>query len=937
MNRQQEVAALRERVRELAAGRGGSLLVEGEPGIGKSALLAVALADARDFGCEVCWASCDELSQRLPLQVMFDCLGVHQMSADPDRVAVADLLRGGFVEAGGVPGSRGDPVAAMTERLLALVDVLCAASPVLMVLDDLQWADDASLLLWYRFVRAVEQVPLLLVGALRPVPQREEVARLRRDMRARDTAVVSLGPLPPGEVAELVAGLVGAPAGPKLARWAESGSGNPLYIRELVDALLRDGAVSVEGGLAEIAQPDLAVSGSLPAAIEGRLGFLSQDARSVLRSAALLGREFSVTDLALTAGQSAGALMDGVLAEAVAARVVEGAGTRMRFRHELIRQALYEQVPKAVRQALHREIAMSLAMAGAPVERVAQQLLSVTEADAWMLGWLADHGRALVGRAPQIAAEVLSRAVEQAPAEDRLRNVLDSHLATAAFQVSHYDQAERSARRVLASTADSDRAGEMGWVLGYALIRTRQYDEALEAISLTCRERPLSEVWAIRLAVLRAVVLSTIGRADETEAAACQALADAERVGDALAIGYAQHVLSTACAQRHENDSLIERIEAGLSAVDGLPSAADLRLMMMKNRFAALARLDRLAEAETAIAEFRTAAQRLGVSTYRIAKFQASAADHMYQLGRWDDALAELESIVEAAADTLLSLRIHGIAAQIAAHRDQGEEAARHLLTVRDQPILVGEALESASQMWVARAMMAERSGDLELALAELRPLLEGSDSTGNLDRYRWLPTLVRLALAAGDRDLADAAADACAADLNGSVSVPERAAVQRCRGLVEADPRPLLAVAGYHRAVGRVPESAAALEDAAVVLAQQGHATRARAAAGEAFDIYGRLGAEWDIRRATSRLRPYGIHRGRTGRRRLRPASGWQALTATEVKVALLVGRGYSNPRIAEELFLARSTVQTHVSHILAKLGVHSRSGIAREAARCG
>jgi DNA-binding CsgD family transcriptional regulator len=91
-------------------------------------------------------------------------------------------------------------------------------------------------------------------------------------------------------------------------------------------------------------------------------------------------------------------------------------------------------------------------------------------------------------------------------------------------------------------------------------------------------------------------------------------------------------------------------------------------------------------------------------------------------------------------------------------------------------------------------------------------------------------------------------------------------------------------------------------------------------------------LGAAWDVRRADSRLRPLGIRRGSRGPRR-RPATGWHALTPTELRVAHLVAEGRSNPDIAAELALSRRTVQSHVSHILAKLGGHSRVDIAREA----
>jgi DNA-binding CsgD family transcriptional regulator len=120
-------------------------------------------------------------------------------------------------------------------------------------------------------------------------------------------------------------------------------------------------------------------------------------------------------------------------------------------------------------------------------------------------------------------------------------------------------------------------------------------------------------------------------------------------------------------------------------------------------------------------------------------------------------------------------------------------------------------------------------------------------------------------------------------------------------------------------------------------VLAKRGRHDEARAALNEAVSLYENLEAHWDIRRADSRLRAYGIRRGDRGRRGPRPASGWEALTPTELKIAALVAKGSSTSDIAWGMFLSRRTVQTHISHILPKLGAKGRADIVREALRQG
>jgi DNA-binding CsgD family transcriptional regulator len=139
--------------------------------------------------------------------------------------------------------------------------------------------------------------------------------------------------------------------------------------------------------------------------------------------------------------------------------------------------------------------------------------------------------------------------------------------------------------------------------------------------------------------------------------------------------------------------------------------------------------------------------------------------------------------------------------------------------------------------------------------------------------------------------------------------------------------------VVAYYRTVRRPLALGQALEDLAVAHAQHGDATAARVALREASECYADLGADWDILRADTRLRTYGVRRSRAGKRR--PATGWAALTPTEIKVARLVAEGLSNPEIGTRLFLSRNTVQTHVASILAKLQIHSRVGIAAEVAR--
>jgi predicted ATPase len=330
IGRDGELSRLAGWVHDVAGGRGRAVLVDGEPGIGKSTLVRAACAGAADAGCQVFRGAGDELGQTLPLLPLLDALRITASGPDPRRGAIAGLLRG---EGAASRGS--DLAAAAGEQLTALVEELCQAGPVVLVVDELQWADRATVAVWSRLARSVRQLPLLLVGVQRPVPRRDDLRALRGIVGPAER--LRLGRLTEPAVLELVATLTGGKPGARLAALADGAAGNPLYLTELLGALSRSSCLDVDdAGIAELTggpAPD-----SLPEAIADRLGFLSESARTTLRTAALLGVAFSVTDLAIVADSELAVLLP-ALDEARAAGVLVTAGDDLAFRHPLIRDA----------------------------------------------------------------------------------------------------------------------------------------------------------------------------------------------------------------------------------------------------------------------------------------------------------------------------------------------------------------------------------------------------------------------------------------------------------------------------------------------------------------------------------------------------------------------------------------------------------------------
>jgi DNA-binding CsgD family transcriptional regulator/tetratricopeptide (TPR) repeat protein len=790
---------------------------------------------------------------------------------------------------------------------------------------------------WQRLCRVTAQLPLLVVGTCRPVPRRPEVLRIRREVKARGGVVFTLGGLAAPQVADMAERVVGAVPGAQLAEQLGSASGNPLYVRELLDALTRAAALEVRGGVAELAASGEAGSRELvllAGAIADRLDFLSGGTREVLGMAALLGPTFPMADLSLVLARSAVDLAETV-EEAIAAGVLEGVGTRLRFRHGLLRQALYDEIPKPLRTALHRDAARALMGGGAPVERVAELILAAMEAaDGWELEWLATNAASLAQRAPEIAAELFAHGLSHADRSGPGFAVVQDHLAAVAFHLARYEQTEQVCREILAETRDPERYGQIAWLLAYAIGRTNRYTESSAEIAEARADPRTPPVWRARLAAQDAMGMLPAGRYDEAAEQWPRALAEGEQLADPMTIGYALHAKATVLFRQHDMSGALEAIDQALTAMGTEPQLAEMRMRMCFNQVSALRNLDRFEQAADRLRAARTIAEQIG-SPILAVHFLISA-ETAFQHGRWDDALTELDAMSDPSFEGFvrhmqyLPMVMQSIRAMIAAHRGDARSAAQHLGRVTGGAA-PGQRPRTANvgYLLMAQAVHEELAGRTEQAAELLVTLLDPEFAVLD-ERVVLLPQLVRLALEHGDRDTAGRAARACAACAAGGQPMPRAVAAESwSRGLIENDPAPVLAAGDYFRSATRLLELGNALEDAAVLLARADGPAAARDVMGEAIAVYAQLGAIGDTRRAAARLRPLGVRAGVRAAPR-RPRTGWDSLTKTERRIAELLIAGGSNPDVAAELQLSRRTVETHVSHILAKLQVHSRLEIA-------
>jgi DNA-binding CsgD family transcriptional regulator len=983
--RDDELALLNGLLRDLAQGSGNAVLIEGEPGIGKTALVRSALATAvHGFqphagahpgppgGCQVFWGAGDELGQELPLHPFLEALQVRTPSANARRTAIAGLLRGEVTTDRGA-----DVPALLAEQLIALTIDETASQPATLVIDDLHWADLATVKLWGRLARTARQVPLLLVGITRPVPQREDLLALRRAVD--DPHRIQLGSLAQPAVAELVGTLAGGRPDTRLLRLAAGAAGNPLYLTEMLAALARSGGINVTAsGGAQLAAGT--VPDSLPGAIADRLGFVSPPTRDVLRAAALLGVEFAITDLTAVLGRTVAAIVP-ALDEARATGVLADSGVGLAFRHPLIREALYAEMPVSVRSAWHRDAGHALASAGAAPDRVARQLLRALggpgpderqapsapnlladeierlnggadpapgvpveierpparpdsswasgPVDEWMMEWLAASADSLVGQAPAVAAELLAQAVGSIPAGSTQHGWLAGRLADALYRTGDRAAAVRVAERVLGHAADPDLVVDLHWTLAQCRMLEGSGAESLTTLDRALASPGLSAKHRARLLVLAARTYQFLGELEAADREAEGALTSAQEVDDAWATGWALHVLALGALMRGDLADALPLYERGLAVTETDPGLTDLGLLLQINKAATLFNLDLHDEALTTAERARQLADQVGTAV-RLAQAHGMLGQLYFEVGRWDDALDELSAVPTDLKEPAAACDDLGITALISFHRNEPAAARAHLAATEPHSRRVGH--RSIPPLILSRSLDREQAGDDPGALDVLKAAFDG-----NLDDFGETEDLlgdgVRLAIAFGDRATAETLTGR-AGKLAAGSQIPHRQAnALYCRGMVDGDAGTLMAAAQRYADASRPLPRAKALEAAAVCLIESEDRTGARLAFEQSMEVYESLGAEADLNRVQAEFRGYGIRRGPHSKHR-RAQSGWESLTDAELKVAAFVEEGLSNPDIAARLMLSRRTVATHVSHILKKLEVATRTDIARESA---
>jgi predicted ATPase/DNA-binding CsgD family transcriptional regulator len=959
VGRAEEIGRFDNVLDQLDRGRSAAIVLGGEPGIGKTRLLAELSARADARGHLVLSGSASELERDLPFWVFVDALDEYVHGLEPNRLEALDgdvrtelaavLPSQSALATEGASGLRHERYRSH-HAVSELLELLAGSRPLVLALDDVHWADPGSVELLGALLRRPPVAPVLMALALRPgqVPARLSSA-LAHAHRAGTLDRTDLEALTRAEAREL---LGDASARLEADDLYEESGGNPFYLEQLARSMSRAVQVSPAAAvsLAGVDVPPL-----VAAALSEELALLSDTARLVLAGAAVAGDPFETELAAAAAAMSEDAAIQ-ALDELSRLGLVRGTDVprRYRFRHPLLRRAVYESTPSGWRLGAHERSARTLAARGAPaVARAHHVELSARPGDAAAVAILREAGEATAQRAPAIAARWFAGALrlvsEGAPTDERVELLLAQARALAAS--GQFAEGRAALLESIALVPDDSVAlrvqlttacAGVEHLLGHHEQAHRRLTGALDGLA-----DPTSQD-----AVALMVELSVDGfyrmEFEPMREWAARALRAARPLGNQpltaaalAAVAYAG-ALTGAIAEAEAHRSEAAALVAALP-----DQQLALRLDAVVNLAAAEIDLERLAEAgahaERALAIGRATGQSDVVPVL------------MYCLGwvrRLRGELAEGAELLDRAVE---SARVSGNAVSLAGNLLNRSLTA---LAAGDVELALATAEESVDLTRHLDQSLTSASAGLALAAA----LAETGNPAGAVDvlvgpgggddlplipgawRAHWLELLTRCRLALGRFDEARrsaAAAEACAAarGLRLATGMADRAAaaVMLENGEPDRAAERGLASAAAADEVGAPVEAALSRRLAGRALARAGHRERAVAELQQAAAQFDTCGAVRYRNQAEHELRKLGQHVHRRTRPGQKDGAGLTSLTERELQVAQLVVDRKTNPEIAAELFLSPKTVETHLRHMFHKLGVASRIELARAVEHAG
>lgn len=923
LERERELDALDGGLERVRGGNGSLVLVEGPAGIGKTSLLRAATAMAAAASFLVMTATGGALEADLPWNLVRQLFDLVVGAGEAER---ATLLGGAGALAAPALGLGGGAEGGAMHGLYWLTATLAARSPLLLSIDDAHWGDDPSLRFLSYLSRRIEDLPVLLVVSSRsgeaqpealaalaatPGAQLQAPRELTRDASARLTR----------------RRLDGSASEPLCDACHRATGGSPFLLEELLEELRRKGAGP---GAAAVD----AVAGATPETVRRsvlqQLSGLPSASREIAEAAALLGAEASVAEAASVAGVP---LEDAASAsDALSAANVFADGPSLAFRHPLVREVIYGRIPTHERGRRHREAAHLLADAGAEPQRVhAQLLLSEPAGDPWVVAQLrASAANAIGAGAPETAADLLARALNEPPAPDQRADLL-AELGRAELTVGRPEAIEHL-RGSIELVADPRLRARIALDLGRGLYVAGQPIEAAERLRAGYERLQASGIEEPSLAgELRAswlaVARTELRLRPEAAEFAKHVAADpptGDSYGERALLAQVAGELTFAAEPRGRALELARSALADgwlieQESAEGINWIAAMGALGWCDDFDAYDELQAFAQAD--------ARRRGSIIGLVNGSYGFSFSD--YYRGRLPSAIAAASQAIAAASEGWIFF-LPAARAQLSwslIERGELDAAEAQIDKAENDPTWA----ESSMQAFVLEAR-----ARLHLARDQPEPALAAALEAGRIfERAQIanpsvLPWRDRAALAAarlGERDRATALIDE-------GLALARRFGAPRPIGIALMTAGAIDANNGleaFEEAVEQLAGSPASLEHARALalfgaaLRRRGRLKDARGPLAVALDMAVDFGAVGIAQRARTELAAAGA------RPRRSRSSGVASLTPAELRTAQLAAEGLTNRAIAEALFVSLRTVETHLTHTYRKLTISSRGELSR------
>ena len=898
-------------LRRVRVGGAGVLLVEGEAGMGKSLLLSEAARAASGQGFSLIKAEAHELERLIPL-----CPLLVGLSEAVSKEVLADIPADNS-------GSQMMAIANVREQ----IRILAGSGPVLVTVDDVQFADPTTLL-------ALRLLPRQLSGSavgwvLARSPERGSDVESLFSLLAKEGATeIVLGGLSEDAIVGLVADLTGSAPGRELLAMLGGVGGNPMLIREFIEGLREERLLRMAGGRDVV--PGERVPSRVYRALRRQTSGLRPEARQLLEAGAMLGQSFAVVDVAEMLGQPPVAVMAAV-DDAMAAGILIANGDVLSFRDTLAWRAVSDAIPEPVARALHLQFAEILLDRGSVLPAAEYLLKGAWRGDRRELSLLTSAAAELIQASPKTAADLAVRSLELTDAADPAW-VERSLIATRSLAAARrFDEAVSITEASLSRPLTAAEQGEFRCGLASIYNMTGRPDRARTESEWVLARGDLPD--RAHQEASRLLLRALAGLPDQQQAEdRAQAILAARAERGAGEVTAAVTVLA---GLRWAEGRVMEALRLYREAVSGEWLAASGALRPLGAQLDLASRLIDIRELDEAKALVDAPVE--DVSMVSVAESQTRPAllrarIHLAE-GRLDLAADQARAaLIDApdADDCSYNVVARCLLGSIALRRGRQHECESWL-----EQVPAGLAGPDAGPLGVSRSTLAalameERDGPR----AALQPIAWLYDQ---IRKFRWLllsdpgvaPWLVRIALAAGDQRRAELAnAEACELGRINGAFPAVAASGRHAAGLFSGQAEPL------EDAVQTQPDvwaRASAAEDLGVLLTTADHTGDAVARLEQAQDGYSQLGAMRDMARVRHRLRILGVVHRHWSPAQPGPADGLAGLTPTEAGIAELVARGLTNRQIADQAFVSTHTVAFHLRQIYRKLGVASRVELAR------